>query len=103
MAKRLSKKLREAQLIQAAILAASVSGIDSVTKQQIAELAGVTHGLVSRYLGNMADVRRTIVREAISQEVTAVILNALSTGRAQMDVLPPGLQTKVLDYMQGGA
>ena len=103
MTQRLSKKLRESQLIQAALLAASKTNIDSVTKQQIADLAGVTHGLVREYLGNMGDVRRTIVREAINQEALPVIINALSTGRARMQVLPPQLRAKILKYMQGGA
>lgn len=75
--KRLTKDARRDQLMAAALLLAANTRYDRITRNQIAEAAGVVGSLVQHYFGTMPQLRRSIMRAAVDQEVLHVIAQGL--------------------------
>lgn len=61
-------------------LAAGKSGIAGLTRATIAKEAGVTDGLVNRYLGNRAQMERSVALAAVETRTTKVIAEAIGRG-----------------------
>lgn len=75
--KRLAPKDRTKQLLEVALQLAAQHGLATVTRNQIAEEAGVAPSLVSARLGTMDDMRRSVMRRAIKTETLPVIAAGL--------------------------
>lgn len=74
---RLNPEVRKAQLIDVALKLAAKHGLANVRRDQIAEAADVSPGLVSHALGTMTEMRRTIMRQAIAREVLPIIAEGI--------------------------
>lgn len=75
--KRLDPKDRTEQLLEVALQLAARHGLATITRNQIAEDAGVAPSLVSARLGTMDDMRRSVMRRAIKTETLPVIAAGL--------------------------
>ena len=65
-------------LIDSALEVAKTEGYTRMTREQIATQAGCSTGIVSKYLGTMPAMRRTIMRAAVHGGVHAVIVQGLA-------------------------
>ena len=80
MSKQLPRAARTAQLLEVALNTAERRGIWKMTRNEIAEGAGVTMALVTLYLGTMVQIQRSVIRHAIHTRRIPVIAEALARG-----------------------
>jgi len=69
--------LRMRHILKCAVDVAIEKGYKHVTRADVANAAGVSEGLVSRYFSTMERLRRDIVRHAIKEEIHDIILQAM--------------------------
>ncbi len=77
--KRLTPEARGDMLLNVAIDLAAKHGLANVTRDQIAAKAKVAAGLVTLRLGTMKEMRRTIMRNAVTREILPIIAEGLAT------------------------
>jgi len=75
---RANPELRRLQILTVAVGMAKTQGYPNITRDKIAENAGVSMGLVTRYFGTMCQLRRCIVRHAIKYEIPEIVAQALA-------------------------
>lgn len=90
---------RSAQILQAAITEARCpGGWGTLTRQRIAQSAGCSEGLVSRYLGDMLEVRYWVMKEAVRGEILEIIAQAFVRD-GDIYGVPRKLQRKALESL----
>lgn len=98
--KRYPPEMREALLLESAMEAAAKHGLYTMTRDQIAEVAGVSPSLISHRLGTMPAMRRSVMRQAVSRGDSKMCLSIIAQGLAARDPhalkAPPPLQAKAL-------
>lgn len=77
---RANPALRKGHILVVAVAMAKDVGYHKITRDAVAEAAGVSMGLVTRYFGTMTQLRRDIVRYAIREQVPEIIAQALANG-----------------------
>lgn len=98
--KHLSAEVRRELILKAAVEVARVpGGWSTLTRERIALYAGVSDGLVSLYLGDMKDVRRSIMREAVRDEIFEIIIQSLVAYDGHF--VPKALKRKALSSLLG--
>lgn len=75
--RRLSPEVRAEQLLEHAIEQAKVTGLAKLTREAIAQRAGVAPGLISIRLGTMINLRRDILRHAVKRAILPLIAEGL--------------------------
>ena len=93
---RTDPKLRREQILNVAVSMAKRGGYHKITRDAIAENAGVSMGLVSRYFGTMTKLRRAIMRAAIVQEIPEIIAQGLANGDNHAKKAPEKLKAKAV-------
>ncbi len=101
MASRMKPKERKEQLLSIALDVSRRIGYQHITRNDVAEKAGVTINLINNYFGTMPRFRRTIMRAAIKNEVLEVIAQGLICGDAQAKKADPKLKKKALQTYAG--
>jgi len=96
---RADPKLRREHILNTAVGMARDVGYHKITRDSIAEGAGVSMGLVTRYFGTMKQLRRAIVRAAITQEIPEIIAQGLANGDNQAKKAPDDLKAKAVDLI----
>lgn len=74
---RTDPKLRMRQILVVAVDVAREVGYNHMTREQVAEAAGVSMGLVSKYFNTMCQLRRDVMRYAVKNEVLEIIAQGL--------------------------
>lgn len=69
--------IRVAEILQAAMKLSEKYGYTHVTREQVAQSANCSVGLVSRHMGTMENLRRSIVSAAIANENLVILAQAL--------------------------
>lgn len=69
---------RRAQILAAAVTLASKQGYHNITREQIAGIAGISPGLVSKYAGTMTNLRRDVMRAAIRERNLSIIAQGIA-------------------------
>lgn len=91
---------RSEAILQAAVeVAARPGGWGTLTRQRIAHSAGCSEGLVSRYLGDMLEVRYWVMKEAVRYEHLEIIVQAVAGG--DIYAVPKKLKRKALESLLG--
>jgi AcrR family transcriptional regulator len=101
---RFKPTIRRELILRAAIESArQPGGWSLITRQVIANAAGCSEGLVSRYLGDMKDARKHIMRAAIKDEIVEIIAQSIvcHDGYAVKKWLPETLKQKALQSLLG--
>lgn len=75
---RANPELRKDQILSVAVDLARKVGCHKLTRDEIAHRAGVSMGLVSRYFGTMKQLRRSVMRSAITQEIPEIVAKGLA-------------------------
>lgn len=78
MTTKLEPKDREAQILAAAVAQAIQHGYQNIERQKIADAAGVSPALVSKYLGTMTNVKRDVLRYAVRNRILPIIAQGLA-------------------------
>ena len=99
---RLEPAQRRALILEAAVSLATTGHYQKITRQAIADEAGIAPPLVTHYFGTMHDVRRDIMRYAIQNECLKIIGQGLASQDAFALQASPGLQTAALGSLMGG-
>lgn len=86
--------LRKESILSAAVDLSTVRGYYNVTRDEIADAAGVSMGLVTRYFGSMKQLRRDIMRHAIKDEIPEIIAQGLANGDEHAKKAPTELKEK---------
>lgn len=78
MNKRKDSKTRKAEMISAALREAKRAGFVNLTRRNIALECGVSEPLVNHYLGTLTQLKRTVMRAAVSQEILKIVAEGLA-------------------------
>lgn len=94
--KRLDPKVREEQILAAALNVAKIKGYTNVTREDASHEAGVSPALISVRLGTMITFRRKLMRYAVRTECLAVIAQGLAARDPHAQKASPELKQKAL-------
>jgi AcrR family transcriptional regulator len=97
--RRASAKVRKKQLMAHALDLAIETNYREVTRDQIADAAGISTSLVTHYLGTLKSMRRDIVRAALADEIPEVIAQAIACKDPRVANLPPEEKAKYLSIL----
>ena len=73
MSNRIEPKKRRRQLLNSAVEIARDEGFQNLTRQAIADAAGVSPGLVTVHLGTMSNLKRSVMRAGVAREIHEII------------------------------
>lgn len=93
---RLDPKIREEQLLAAALELARHTGYTRVTREAVADRAKVSPALISARLGTMADFRRKLMRYAVRVACLPVIAQGLAARDPHAAKASPDLKRQAL-------
>jgi len=96
---RLPPKERAQQLLAAAVEEARVNGFGNLGRNAIARRAGVSGPLVGKRLGEMAEIRKQVMREAIRGELLTVVAQGLAVGDPTARRAPPALRKRASEIL----
>lgn len=99
---RLKPEARKTDILEAAVLLARETGYTNVTREQIAERVGVSGPAIQYHFGNMAQLRRDLMRRAVKAGDLAVIAQGLAAADPQARKADEGLQRRALDALVVG-
>lgn len=91
--------LRKRLILSAALDLAVAQGYQNITREQIAEAAGVSPALVTRYFETMDSLRRSLMLEAIVRSVPAVIAQGIAVGDEIAKSASPALKKRAGEYI----
>lgn len=74
---RMNPETRRAGVLSAAVKEAEKVGFNNVSRKAIAARAGCSEGLVRHYLGNLTELHRAVIGEAIRTNNARVIAQGL--------------------------
>ena len=91
--------LRKDHILNIAVLLSKEVGYTRITRDRVAEAAGVSVGLVTRYFGTMGQLKTAIMRRAIKQGITEVIAQGLANGDEHAKKADPQLKEKAIKLL----
>ncbi len=97
--KRALPGIRKAHILEAAIELAKVHGYKNVTQNGVAEKAGISGGLVSRYFSTMNQLRKEIMRKAVLDSTLEIIAQGLASGDPQAKNAPQEVKEAALQFL----
>jgi len=92
--KRLSKDARKDHILRVALVASKECGYTSVTRTVLAGKANVSMSLISHYFGTMDQLKRSIMRAAISHEIPEIVAQGLAMGDKNAQKAPAELKAQ---------
>ena len=96
------RQQRQAILDVAVDLARDI-GYSKITRDQIAQAAGISPALVSDYLGTMPKPRRDVVRRAVVREVLEIVAQAMASRDPHVQKASDELKQRAVALMMSGA
>lgn len=85
---------RKADILTAALaVAAEPGGWAALTRKGVADRAQCAEALVSRYFGTMPQLRRAVMRAAVTSEYIPVIAQGLAAGDKQAQKIRSSLKS----------
>ena len=91
---RANPALRKDHILTVAVGMAKTEGYNKITRDKIAEGAGVSMGLVTRYFGTMNQLKTAIMRRAIKQGIAEIIAQGLANGDDHAKKAPAELKAE---------
>ncbi len=101
--KRVHPTIRRDLLLDAAVTVARRDGFNSMTRNSIAEQAGVSPPLVSRYLGTMKQLKRDVMRSAVQRSILPIVAQGLALGDPHAMKAPFDLRERAARSIAGAA
>jgi DNA-binding transcriptional regulator YbjK len=88
--------LRKEQLLDVAIDLAVEENYAKITRDSVAERAGVSMGLVTKYFGTMNQLKTEVMRAAVKRGIPSIIAQGLATGDSRAKKAAPELKEKAI-------
>lgn len=92
---------RDARILEAAIEAAKVEGYQWITRDRVAEAAGVSPGTVNTAYGTMPDLKRAVLRAAVERGIWEIVAQGLADRHPIIMDAPPEIRSNALAAMAG--
>ncbi len=89
---RVPAEMRKENILSVALLLAKDIGYSKITRDGVAEKAGVSMGLVTKYFGTMIQLKKEVMRAAIKQEIPEIIAQGLANGDKRAKKAPQQLK-----------
>ncbi len=96
MSKRMLPADRKASILEAALSAALKHGYTGFRLMHVAEHAGCSHGSVLVYYTTMAQVKRDVMRAAISRSLLPIIATGIAIKDPYCKRITPELRARAL-------
>lgn len=96
---RMHPEIRRDMLLAAALKVAELDSFQNLTREAIALHAGVSTGLVTKRLGTMQQLKRSVMRAAIKHESVPVVAEGFFLKDKHALRAPPELKKKILKYL----
>lgn len=74
---RTNPELRTEHILNVAVKMSIKQGYDKITRDGIANEAGVSMGLVTRYFSSMKQLRRAVMRHAVNNDIPSIVAQGL--------------------------
>lgn len=97
----LSTAERKIQILNAAVALATTDGYANITRTDVAELAGVSTGLVNKYYSTIPQLKRAVMRAAIQREVLSIVAQGLTAKDPQALKAPDELKQRAVASILG--
>lgn len=91
---RANPALRKDQILTVAIEMAKEQGYHKITRDAVAECAGVSMGLVTRYFGTMKQLKTAVMRTAVKQGIPEIVAQGLANGDDHAKKAPAELKAE---------
>jgi Transcriptional regulator len=91
--------LRKDHILNVAVTMARVYGYSKLTRDKVAESAGVSVGLVTRYFGTMNQLKTAVMRRAIKQGMADIIAQGLANGDDHAKKAPAELKAEAVTIL----
>ena len=88
--------MRRDQILNVAIELAKKSGYNNITRNDVADNAGVSMSLINRYFKTMPQLRRAVIRAAVANEVLEIIAQGLVNKDARARKASDELKSRAL-------
>lgn len=98
--KRLSPAVRQAGILNVALMLAEQRGYTAITRDEVAEAVGVRGPLLHYYFGTMKQFRRELMRWAILTRNLRVVAQGLAVDDPQAVQADDDLRRLALDSLQ---
>lgn len=96
---RVNPKLRKEHILNVAVDVACNHGYHKLTRDAVAETAGVSMGLVSRYFGTMPQLKRDVMRAAIKRDIASIVAQGLAINDKHARKAPQGLKQQAAEII----
>ena len=96
---RTNPELRKEHILDTAVAVARSFGYNKITRDQVAEAAGVSPGLISRYFPAMAQLRKAVMRQAVRHEIPEIIAQGLAADDDRAKSAPSELKSKACQLL----
>lgn len=96
---RMTPKDRRETIMRAAIDLAREYGYENISQSDIALRAGCAKGLVIHYFATMPQLRRALMRAAITQEVVEIVAQGLAAGDNYARKAPEELKRRAVESL----
>jgi DNA-binding transcriptional regulator YbjK len=90
--RRANPALRKDYILAVAVDMAKAVGYHKLTRDAVAEKAGVSMGLVTRYFGTMKRLRRDVMRRAIKEGIPEIVAQGLANSDEHAKKAPAELK-----------
>lgn len=92
--RRANPALRMEHILNAALEVAKENGFNKITKQSIAEAAGISVSLIGYYFKTVPQLKRAIMRAAISNGIVEIVAEGLAVKDPHARKAPKELKTR---------
>lgn len=87
---------RNRRILDSALELAELRGYRAITREQVAERAGVATGSVNNAYGNMEGLRDAVMAAAVERRVPGVVAQGLADGHPAARAAPQDLKDSAL-------
>lgn len=91
---------RNDAILRAAVHLAKTDGYQWITRERVAALAGVSPASVNNAFGRMVELKRAVMREAVSLAIVEIVAQGLADNQKDaVEGATPELREKVARYL----
>lgn len=99
MTQNLASHVRKEQILDAALVEAQIHGYKGVTREAVALRCGLATGTVTKHLGTMVELKRSLMRAAVTREILPLIAQGLADRNPHALKASPELKARALQSL----
>lgn len=98
---RTNPALRKEHILETAVAVAKEFGYTKITLDRVAEAAGVSKSLISRYFSKIDQLKTAVMRQAVRHEIPEIIAQGLAANDDRAKNAPSELKNKAVQILLG--